>query len=127
VIVRPSFALTLHEVRQKVRGGFISGESTLVLDGRDIQLENVTLAGNAALVIRAVEGAKVLVKNLRVDNSGYALSRLSGEELQSSAVPEYLRIRGYDLKEEGALAYVFDVPGDYTIGGDGKVVEQRTS
>jgi hypothetical protein len=127
VAVRPSFAMTVDEVRQKVHGGSISDEATLVLDGRDIQLDNVTLSGNAGLVIRAVEGAKVLVKDLRVENDGYALTRLSEEELQSSTVPEYLRIRGYNLKNEGALAYVFDLPGEYTIGADGKVAESRIS
>ncbi len=127
VVVRPSFAMTVDEVRQKVHGGSISDEATLVLDGRDIQLDNVTLSGNAGLVIRAVEGAKVLVKDLRVENDGYALTRLSEEELQSSTVPEYLRIRGYNLKNEGALAYVFDLPGAYTIGADGKVAESRIS
>jgi UDP-sugar pyrophosphorylase len=115
VLLRPSFALTLAEVREKIRGGYISGDATLVLDGREISLENVEIAEGAALVVKAVEGAKVRVKDLRVRNGGFELVPLTPEEQTSAAVPEYLRLRGYRIVNRSAQVYAFTEPGEYDL------------
>ncbi|MCC7299761.1 MAG: UTP--glucose-1-phosphate uridylyltransferase, partial [Verrucomicrobia bacterium] len=70
VLLRPSFAMTLAEVREKIKGGSISGDATLVLDGKNITLENVEIAPGSALVIKAIDGAKVTAKNLKIENGG---------------------------------------------------------
>ena len=101
-LLRPSFALTLDEVRAKISGGSIAGEATLILDGKDISLENVNIADGAALVIKACDGAKVTVKNLTVENAGFELVKLTAEEEASDATPEYLKIRGYRIENRGA-------------------------
>jgi len=115
VLLRPSFAMTLAEVRAKISGGSISGDATLVLDGKDITLENVEITAGSALVIKACDGAKVTVKNLKVENAGFELVRLSADEQNSPATPEYLRIRGYRIVNRAAQIAVFKEPGDYRL------------
>jgi len=115
VILRPSFALTLDEVREKIKGGSITGEGTLVLDGKDITLENVEISAGSALVVKACKGAEVTVKDLKVDNDGYELVKLTAAEMDSADMPEYLKLRGYRLKNRGAQICKFPVPCEYTV------------
>lgn len=114
IVLKPSFALTLKEVRQKIRGGSISGEAALILNGRDIELENVELSGRSALVVNAVDGARVTVRG-GFANDGYELVRLSDEEMRNPVVPEYLKIRGYRMENRGARICTFDQPGEYVV------------
>ena len=115
VLLRPSFAMTLAEAREKIEGCCISGEATLILDGNDIALEDVELSGRSALVIKACEGAKVVVIGQKFENDGFELVKLTEEERASDDVPEYLRIRGYRFEDRGAAIYEFDEPGEYFI------------
>ncbi|VGO15366.1 putative uridylyltransferase [Pontiella desulfatans] len=110
VILRPSFAMTLAEGREKVAGGSISGEATLILEGADIKLENVELSGTTGLVVKACEGAKVTVKG-KFENEGFELVELGAD----ADVPEYLKIRGYRFENRGAAIFEFDEPGEYTV------------
>lgn len=114
VLLRPSFAMTLSEVREKVAGCSISGEATLVLDGKEIVLEGVELSGRSALVVKACQGAKVTVKGA-FENDGFELVRLTDEELADERVPEYLRIRGYRFENHGAAIHEFGQPGEYVV------------
>jgi UDP-sugar pyrophosphorylase len=93
VIIRPSFALTLADVRARVRGGSISGNATLVLEG-DTTLEHVVIPDGATLLAKdtALQNQTVPVK----ENS-YRLVELTDAEMSSPAVPESLRIRGYRI------------------------------
>jgi UDP-sugar pyrophosphorylase len=115
VLLRPSFAMTLAEVREKIKGGSISGDATLVLDGKDIALENVEIAAGSALVIKAVDGAKVTAKNLKVENDGFELVPLTADEQNSTATPEYLRLRGYRIVNRGAKVCEFNKPGEFRL------------
>ena len=98
VILRPSFALTLADVRARISGGSISGEATLVLDG-DVTLENVTIADGASLVAKAPAGESLSIKDRSVSRAGtvHDLVSLTDAEMASTEVPEYLRIRGYRI------------------------------
>jgi len=120
VLLRPSFAMTLAEAREKISGCAISGEATLILDGKDIVLEGVELSGRSALVIKACDGAKVTVKGA-FENEGFELVKLTEEELASDAVPEYLRIRGYRFENRAAAVYEYDTPGEYVIEAQGSI------
>ncbi|MEI6034345.1 MAG: UTP--glucose-1-phosphate uridylyltransferase [Verrucomicrobiae bacterium] len=121
VILRPSFALTLADVRERIRGGSISGASTLILDG-DIRLENVTVPEGAALVISARPGASLQVKDLVVPSGrSFELQVLTSSEMSSAEVPEYLRIRGYRIADCGARRYVADIPGKWVLAANGAI------
>ncbi len=115
VLLRPSFAMTLAEVREKICDCSISNEATLILDGKDIALEEVELSGRSALIIKACAGAKVVVMGRKFENEGFELVQLTEEELASTHVPEYLKIRGYRFENRGAAIYEFDEPGEYMI------------
>ena len=115
VILRPSFALTLAECREKIAGGSVTGEAVLIVDGRDVRLEGVELSGRSALVIKACDGARVTVKG-SFSNDGFELMELTeAERAADSDVPEYLKIRGYRFENRGAAVYAFTEPGEYTV------------
>ena len=115
VVLRPSFAMTLGEVRSKITGGSIAGEATLILDGKDVTLDGVEITDGSALVIHACAGATVTVRNRKVDNAGFEIVPLTESELASDDTPEYLRIRGYRIEDRGAEVHRFTEPGSYTI------------
>ena len=99
VILRPSFALTLAEVRDKIHGGSISGDATLILDG-DVRLENVTIPAGCSLVVHAQPGASETLTNVTVSTTpGFVITPLTDEEMNSDTVPEYLRFRGYRITQ----------------------------
>jgi UDP-sugar pyrophosphorylase len=116
VLLRPSFVMTIAEGREKVSGCTISGESTLIIDGQDIVLEEVELSGSSALVVHACEGAKVTVRG-SFSNAGYALVKLTEAEMTDPSIPEYLKIRGYRFENRGAAMYEFTEPGEYLVEG----------
>jgi UDP-sugar pyrophosphorylase len=97
VILRPSFALTLAEVRERIHGGRISGDATLILEG-DVRLENVTIPEGTSLVVHAKDDAPALLKDFTATSaSRFVIHPLTDEEMESEKVPEYLRIRGYRI------------------------------
>jgi len=124
VVLFPSFAVSLNEVKKKIKGGTIGKDSVLFLDGEGIRLENVSIADYSALIVRSVPGARVAIKNLTIKNEGFRQVLLSEEDFNSPDIPEYYKIRGYRFKNIGAEIYEFSEPGDYVIhktatGADG--------
>jgi UDP-sugar pyrophosphorylase len=97
VILRPSFALTLSDVRERIRGGRISGDATLILDG-DVHLENVTVPEGCSLIVQAEEENPIsLIDFTATPGLHFFLQPLANDELASNEIPEYLRIRGYRI------------------------------
>ena len=111
VVLSPSFGVTSTEVAGKVRGGTISARSTLVLDGEDIIVEDLELDG--ALVVRAVAGACVRIKGLKVKNAGWEFVALGAED--DDTAPEELKIRGFKVLKHEERALEFTDPGTYEI------------
>ncbi|MEX1119365.1 MAG: UTP--glucose-1-phosphate uridylyltransferase [Terrimicrobiaceae bacterium] len=102
VILRPSFALTLADVRDRVHGGSLEGDATLILEG-DVHLEDLTLPAGSSLKVSAAPGASVTLKNdVAAIQPGFELVPLTDSEMISPDVPEFLRIRGYRIVNHGA-------------------------
>lgn len=121
VILRPGFALTLSDVRGRVRGGSISGPSTLILDG-DVRLENVTVADGGALVAAAAPGASLTVRNLDVrGGKTFEICPLSEAEMAGDDVPESLRIRGYRIVDHGVIRTAATEPGRWELDAAGQL------
>lgn len=121
VILRPSFALTLAEARHRIQGGRISGDATLILDG-DIRLENVTVNAGASLVVHAAPGASVTIKDATFSSGPtYRIQELTDAEIASPDVPEYLRIRGYRIIDEGVKKHTITEPGQWILTSQGEV------
>ena len=98
VVIQPSFGVTLGDIRSRFKENgkvVISAESTLVLEG-NVEIENLQL--NGALIIRAVNGSKVIIKNLKVNNDGYSFKVIDPNDAQYA--PKY-QIRGYVLDKKG--------------------------
>jgi len=119
VILRPTFAVTLSDIRERVRGGEISGPSTLIVHG-DVHLEDVHISGGASLTISAVPGATVHVRGLRAsENNGFELVELTDAEMTAQTTPEFLRIRGYRINDRKTVRIAITSPGRWEIGADG--------
>lgn len=114
VLLRPSFTMRLSEVKERVQGGRLADEATLILDGPDIRLEQVELLGCSGLVISAVPGAAVTVRG-RFENAGFERVLLSEAEMADVSVPETVRMRGYRMVDRGAAVFRFDEPGSYMV------------
>jgi UDP-sugar pyrophosphorylase len=98
VILHPSFALTLADVRARIRGGSISGDATLILEG-DATLEHLVIPDGATVVAKAPEGETLSLKNQPRSSPmpSYRMEELTDAEMTSEQVPESLRIRGYRI------------------------------
>ena len=104
VILKPSFALTLADVREKIQGGRISGDATLILEG-DVRLENVTIPEGTSLVVHANDNTPSSLKDfIATSASHFVIQPLTDEEMQSETVPEYLRIRGYRIVKSAEIS-----------------------
>jgi UDP-sugar pyrophosphorylase len=104
VILRPSFALTLADVREKIQGGRISGDATLVLEG-DVRLNNVTIPAGTSLIVHAEDGVPVSIEDFTATpNTRFTIQPLTDDEMQSEQIPEYLRIRGYRIVKNKDVA-----------------------
>jgi len=110
VTVQPSFAQTLRQYKDHIKGKVkVSAGSSLILDG-DIDIMNLTLDG--ALEIKAGPGAKVTVKNLTVKNNGWEFAEVDPSD---EKVEEQFRIRGYQPNRLEEVKLSFPVQGQYVV------------
>jgi len=65
----------------------MSAKSTLHLDGRDIEVKSLDLDGT--LIVKAAPGAHVVIDDLKVENEGWVLDPISGEN--GDSISEALR------------------------------------
>jgi UDP-sugar pyrophosphorylase len=117
VILSPAFGVTTGEIAAKLPGKErikVSGRSTLLLDGPQIELHGLELDG--ALVIQAVAGARVVVDKLSVHNKGWSFKTLSPEE--DAKVDQKYAIRGYTLQRDEQAFFSFDKPGEYVLSDE---------
>jgi len=115
ILLRPSFAMTLAEGREKLTGGSFSGPSTLILDGAGIRLQDVSLRDGAALVVKACAGAIVHITGSLQGAPGISLQLLSPDEMNDPDIHTTLKMRGYRYIDEGVQVHHFDKPGVYEL------------
>lgn len=113
IVCAPRLGVTQSQLRSKFSKAVkVSENSTLVLDGQDITVESLNL--NGALDIRAVAGAKVVIRNLNINNKGYHFTPIENE----SKVRPHFAIRGYTLSREEGVRLNFTQPGDYVLSDE---------
>mmetsp|Transcript_15679 Transcript_15679/g.25065 ORF Transcript_15679/g.25065 Transcript_15679/m.25065 type:complete len:563 (+) Transcript_15679:1285-2973(+) len=115
IVLSPSFAMTMEELKRKFLSPgkvTMSAKSTLHLDGRDIEVKSLDLDGT--LIVKAAPGAHVVIDDLKVENEGWVLDPISGEN--GDSISEALRIRGYTLRKNGdQTTHIFTEPGHYRL------------
>lgn len=107
---KPKWALTFADVRSKVSGScYISKDSTLVINGSKIFLEDLSLDG--ALVINSIEDAEVKVGG-SVKNKGWILEKVDHKD---ASLPEEVRIRGFRINRVEQLEKTYNEPGKFCL------------
>jgi len=95
VVLDSSFGATVKEIKSKIKGKVsITGESTLVIRGGQIEIHNLQLDG--ALIIKAKYNSKIVIKNLTVKNEGWCFAPIEGSD---AIEDKTCLIRGYKLKQ----------------------------
>lgn len=107
---KPKWALTFADVTSKVSGSCsISQKSTLVINGSNIFLEDLSLDG--ALVINSVIDAEVKVGG-SVQNKGWILENV---DYKDTSAPEEVRIRGFRINKVEQLEKTYNEPGNFCL------------
>lgn len=111
IVLLPSFATSPADVKRRVEGAevSVSGRSAVVLEG-DITLQG-KVSVDGALVIKAAPGAKVLVKDLTVENEGWEVVGGVGDGTDT-----YVAMRGYTIEKRATKEFIFSEPGTHTVG-----------
>lgn len=105
---KPKWALTFSDVKKKVSSGCsISQRSTMVIKGRNVLLENLSLDG--ALVINAVDEAEVKISG-SVQNKGWVLKPI---DYKDSSLPEEIRTRGFEIEKVDQMEKNYAEPGKF--------------
>ena len=114
VVWSPAFACCMDDVGEKIPPGALtmSQRSCLLLEGEGIRIESLHLDG--ALRIKAAKGAKVIVRNMRVKNAGWAWVPLE-EGSEGAAASEEERMRGFRVAVHETRDVIFTEPGDYLV------------
>jgi len=89
----------------------LSAASTLVVDAADCVIEALDLDGT--LLVRAVDGAHVIIRRLRVANAGWPLVPLTADV--AAAAPDSVRIRGFRVDKREQRVLEFTAPGEYIV------------
>ena len=116
LLLAPSTRPTCFAAVGRLGGGGairISARSTLLLDGAQIRVDALELDG--ALLVRAVDGARVTLRRVRVANAGWRMEPLAADALVDAATPEVERLRGYRWVADGQREINFDEPVEYVV------------
>jgi UDP-sugar pyrophosphorylase len=124
IFLAPSFALSLEEVRQKLRNCSFADECTLYLCGPSIRLENVALSRHASLIINAIPEAEVTVRGLTLQNSGHTVEFISREKAGDPQFDESDRLRMFVIRPVAPAIYEFNQPGRFVIDASGRVIKE---
>ncbi|KAF9609736.1 hypothetical protein IFM89_018184 [Coptis chinensis] len=107
---KPKWGLTFGELRKKVGGdSSITQSSTMVINGRNVFVENLKLDGT--LVVNSVDQAEVKVEG-SVQNKGWILEKVDHND---TSIPEEVRIRGFRISKVEQLEKNYTEAGKFSI------------
>ncbi|KAI9201403.1 hypothetical protein LWI28_022961 [Acer negundo] len=107
---KPKWGLTFSEIKNKVGGSCsISQKSTMVIKGRNVSLQDLSLDGT--LIVDSVDGAEVKVRG-SVKNKGWMLENVDNKD---NSVPEEIRIRGFKINKIEQLEKKYSEPGKFCL------------
>ncbi|KAL9251033.1 UDP-sugar pyrophosphorylase-like protein [Drosera capensis] len=107
---RPKWAQTFSDVKAKISGNSsISQRSTLVIDGRNVFVEDLCVDG--ALIVNSIDDAVVKVGG-RIQNKGWVLQNV---DYKDTSEHEEIRIRGFKINKVEQLEGKYGEPGKYSL------------
>ncbi|OWM85127.1 hypothetical protein CDL15_Pgr027914 [Punica granatum] len=110
IVWTPKWGLTFSQIKKKVGGSCsVSQRSTLVINGRDICVEDLNLDG--ALLVNSVNEAEVKVEGT-VQNKGWVLESV---DYKDTSAPEEIRIRGFRFNKVEQLERTYNKPGKFSL------------
>jgi UDP-sugar pyrophosphorylase len=109
VFLSPKLTVSVARLARSFSHVRISSRSTLVIDADDIRIDGLDLDG--ALVIRAVPGARVVIRGLFVHNRGWQAVPLVSAQSSGDAQS----IRGFDLLRHETRVINIDEPGEHVV------------
>ncbi|KAL6603544.1 hypothetical protein ACP70R_043905 [Stipagrostis hirtigluma subsp. patula] len=106
----PRWGLTFKDVLEKVRGNSsVSQRSTLVINGRNIFVEGLSLDGT--LIVNAADEAEVKVTG-HVQNKGWTIQHV---DYKDTSEKEEIRIRGFKFAKVEQLEVNYTEPGKHSM------------
>ncbi len=144
VFFYPSYAIQMNQVSKKVHGGSISDRSVLVIDGRDVMLQDVRIDG--ALIIKVPEGVKLTLAGLVIENTSWEYRDLTPEEwrlldkeprdrtqadlarMKQLGIEDHNIARGFKLVKHDQMTIDLTgyAPGEYVMDGEGEIRAARS-
>nr|XP_043638387.1 UDP-sugar pyrophosphorylase-like [Erigeron canadensis] len=110
IVWKPKWAVTFADVKRKVSGNSsVSQRSTLVIKGRNVLIEDLSLDGT--LVIDSVDDAELKVGG-SVQNYGWTIESIDKDD---RALPEEMRIRGFKINKLEQLEKSYSEPGKFSL------------
>ncbi|MBU0580573.1 MAG: UTP--glucose-1-phosphate uridylyltransferase, partial [Candidatus Margulisbacteria bacterium] len=106
-----NFAVSMDEVTKKINGGEITKRGVLSLEG-DIYLDDVFVDG--ALVVKAIEGAKVIIVGAKIKNASWSIRKLKDND-EDKKLPQAITMRGYTLDKHETKILNITEPGEYIV------------
>lgn len=114
IIVKPSVAMTRNdwdELLAESSSISISPRSTIVVDGNVKEIKNLSVDGS--LIVRVNHpDASVSIDGVVVQNEGWEFVEI---DPNNEALPEHIRIRGYDIVRHETQEFVIDEAGEFVI------------
>jgi UDP-sugar pyrophosphorylase len=109
VLLSQELTVSLAKFLPRVSNVRISARSTLVIDAADVVLDGLVLDG--ALVVRAVPGARVVIRGLVVNNRGWE----AREPEEATGSNDSRAIRGYDFVRHETRVIEITEPGEHVV------------
>lgn len=111
VVLDPSFLPAVKDTMDRFGAGSVvlHDAAVLCIGGADVRVESLEVDG--ALVVKAVPGAKVVIRGLKVANKGWEWVALD----EAEKAPEELKMRGFKVVKHETRELVFDSPGEYVV------------
>ncbi|WOL19775.1 UDP-sugar pyrophosphorylase [Canna indica] len=106
----PKWALTFNDVKRKLKDECsVSQRSTLVLNGQNVFLDNLSLDGT--LIVNSIDEAEVRLMG-SVQNKGWSLEHVDHKD---NSIPEEIRIRGFKIQKVEQLELNYVEAGNFSF------------
>ena len=116
VVLMPSFAMTLKEMKQRVNGDKVkmTERSTLVLEG-NVMIKSLELDGTLIVKTGPRFGnmTRIVIDGIKVANDGWKFKEIDDEN--ADQIDDVYELRGYTLEKKGQRVIEFDDGKEHVV------------